>query len=317
MKGRRIPVPPNGAFPTLEQPGDYCGPLMGFTAVLWRKRRKPNAGARGVNRRAAWAELVLIFIVGVINQPKAAIALPLSTEPHVVVCPAVVLVHDFPNDEDFPPLSFELANVSRFGCVDCAQINSVGYKLDFGFAALDDRIRLDKGKPSAIGRGTQRKVIFAKINTNMAQDYSGVTTADIYNGQGGSDIAPMRKSYRGRDRAFFVRQRDVPDYQPRALVGNKLQAPNGVLLRLNISLATSNEHLPIGNTGGHNIEPRYFFAGFPQSQSEYRDRDCGECSEKSVVILNEADRRHHNFIGGAIIIVGLLAFAICSIGWKN
>ena len=39
MKGRRIPVPPNGAFPALEQPGDYCGPLMGFTGDAPKRAR--------------------------------------------------------------------------------------------------------------------------------------------------------------------------------------------------------------------------------------------------------------------------------------
>lgn len=29
MKGRRIPVPKDG-HPIVEQPGDYCGPVMGF-----------------------------------------------------------------------------------------------------------------------------------------------------------------------------------------------------------------------------------------------------------------------------------------------
>ena len=31
MKGRRIPITTNGEFPAVEQPGDYCGPIMGWT----------------------------------------------------------------------------------------------------------------------------------------------------------------------------------------------------------------------------------------------------------------------------------------------
>jgi hypothetical protein len=33
MKGRRIPVEESG-HPIVEQPGDYCGPVYGFTGDL-------------------------------------------------------------------------------------------------------------------------------------------------------------------------------------------------------------------------------------------------------------------------------------------
>lgn len=33
MKGRRLPVPESG-FPLVEHPGDYCGPVVGFTGDL-------------------------------------------------------------------------------------------------------------------------------------------------------------------------------------------------------------------------------------------------------------------------------------------
>ncbi len=52
MKGRRMPVPESG-FPTLEQAGDYCGPLMGFSgskpAVFFLK---PNARDKDAPPRA-------------------------------------------------------------------------------------------------------------------------------------------------------------------------------------------------------------------------------------------------------------------------
>lgn len=50
MRGRRIPVPADG-HPIVEQPGDYCGPVMGFTgdkpAVFYLKpnARDPDAPA--------------------------------------------------------------------------------------------------------------------------------------------------------------------------------------------------------------------------------------------------------------------------------
>lgn len=52
MKGRRIPVPIRGVFPAIELPGDYCGPIMGFTgdkpAVVFLKpnARDPDAPPR-------------------------------------------------------------------------------------------------------------------------------------------------------------------------------------------------------------------------------------------------------------------------------
>jgi hypothetical protein len=53
MKGRRIPVPPNSEFPILDRPGDYCGPIMGWTgdkpAVFFLK---PNARDSGAPKRA-------------------------------------------------------------------------------------------------------------------------------------------------------------------------------------------------------------------------------------------------------------------------
>lgn len=52
MIGRRIPCE-DGVFPKLEQPGDYGGPIMGFTgslpAVFFLK---PNARDDGAPRRA-------------------------------------------------------------------------------------------------------------------------------------------------------------------------------------------------------------------------------------------------------------------------
>lgn len=53
MRGHRIPVPFDGHFPCLEQPGDYCGPFMGYTAdkpcVAFLK---PNARDVDAPRRA-------------------------------------------------------------------------------------------------------------------------------------------------------------------------------------------------------------------------------------------------------------------------
>jgi hypothetical protein len=52
MKGRRIPVPADD-HPIVEQPGDYCGPVKGFTgdlpAVFFLK---PNARDKDAPRRA-------------------------------------------------------------------------------------------------------------------------------------------------------------------------------------------------------------------------------------------------------------------------
>ena len=60
MKGRRIPVPPNGAFPTLEQPGDYCGPLMGFTGdVPCVFFLKPNSRDADAPKRARGVQHVV------------------------------------------------------------------------------------------------------------------------------------------------------------------------------------------------------------------------------------------------------------------
>ena len=60
MKGRRLPVPPNGEFPTLERPGDYCGPLRGFNndkpAVYFLK---PNARDPDAPRRARSFQYVM------------------------------------------------------------------------------------------------------------------------------------------------------------------------------------------------------------------------------------------------------------------
>ena len=56
MKGRRIPIETKDGkplFPAIEQPGDYAGPVMGFTgpvpAVFFLK---PNARDPGAPRRA-------------------------------------------------------------------------------------------------------------------------------------------------------------------------------------------------------------------------------------------------------------------------
>jgi hypothetical protein len=52
MFGRRLPVPTDG-HPAPEQPGDYCGPVVGFTgdlpAVFFLK---PNARDPGAPKRA-------------------------------------------------------------------------------------------------------------------------------------------------------------------------------------------------------------------------------------------------------------------------
>lgn len=52
MKGRRIPVPKSG-HPVVGRPGDYCGPVIGFTgdlpAVFFLK---PNARDADAPRRA-------------------------------------------------------------------------------------------------------------------------------------------------------------------------------------------------------------------------------------------------------------------------
>lgn len=49
MKGRRIPVPVDGAFPPLEQAGDYSGPMLGFTgskpSVFFLKPNARDVGA--------------------------------------------------------------------------------------------------------------------------------------------------------------------------------------------------------------------------------------------------------------------------------
>lgn len=61
MKGRRIPIeydePGRVKFPAIENPGDYCGPMMGFTAdkpaVFFLKPNSRDAdapkGARSVH----------------------------------------------------------------------------------------------------------------------------------------------------------------------------------------------------------------------------------------------------------------------------
>lgn len=60
MKGRRIPVPADGKWPPLESPGDYCGPIMGFTndkaAVFFLK---PNARDPGAPKRARSVQYVI------------------------------------------------------------------------------------------------------------------------------------------------------------------------------------------------------------------------------------------------------------------
>jgi hypothetical protein len=59
MIGRRLPVVP-GQFPALEKPGDYCGPMMGWTgdkpAVFFLK---PNAHDADAPRRARSVQYVL------------------------------------------------------------------------------------------------------------------------------------------------------------------------------------------------------------------------------------------------------------------
>ena len=58
MKGRRIPF--TGAFPVLENPGDYCGPIMGWTgdkpAVFFLK---PNARDADAPKRARSVQYVV------------------------------------------------------------------------------------------------------------------------------------------------------------------------------------------------------------------------------------------------------------------
>lgn len=48
LVGRRIPVTEDGKLPELEQPGDYCGPISGYTgpaeAIFFLK---PNARDEG------------------------------------------------------------------------------------------------------------------------------------------------------------------------------------------------------------------------------------------------------------------------------
>jgi hypothetical protein len=52
VKGRRIPIPMNGTFPHVTEPGDYSGPVMGFTATkpavffLKPNARDPDAPGR-------------------------------------------------------------------------------------------------------------------------------------------------------------------------------------------------------------------------------------------------------------------------------
>lgn len=59
MKGRRLPVV-RGQHPTPELPGDYCGPVMGYTghlpAVFFLK---PNARDADAPRRARTVQYVI------------------------------------------------------------------------------------------------------------------------------------------------------------------------------------------------------------------------------------------------------------------
>jgi hypothetical protein len=59
MMGRRIPVPSDG-HPIVEHPGDYCGPIYGFTgdlpAVFFLK---PNARDPDAPRRAKSVQYVV------------------------------------------------------------------------------------------------------------------------------------------------------------------------------------------------------------------------------------------------------------------
>lgn len=60
LRGHRIPVPADGSFPPIELPGDYCGPLRGFTddkpAVFFLK---PNSRDTGAPPRARSIQHVL------------------------------------------------------------------------------------------------------------------------------------------------------------------------------------------------------------------------------------------------------------------
>lgn len=60
MKGRRIQVPTDGKLPPIEQPGDYCGPIMGYTgdkpAVFFLK---PNARDADAPKRARSVQYVV------------------------------------------------------------------------------------------------------------------------------------------------------------------------------------------------------------------------------------------------------------------
>ena len=60
-----------------------------------------------------------------------------------------------------------------------------------------------------------------------------------------------------------------------------------------------------------------FIGGPFKGEGEGRNSDGSEGSESGAVRLNQAAERDHDFISGAIVIVGVICFAICAVGWKN
>jgi hypothetical protein len=61
----------------------------------------------------------------------------------------------------------------------------------------------------------------------------------------------------------------------------------------------------------------HLFAGTPQRPSERGYSDGRESSEEAIVQIDERNERHRHFISGAVVIVGIIIFAVCLIGWKN
>lgn len=54
MKGTRLPIAEDGKLPTLSAPGEYCGPIHGYTgdrpAVFFLKPNARDEGASGIAR---------------------------------------------------------------------------------------------------------------------------------------------------------------------------------------------------------------------------------------------------------------------------
>lgn len=190
----------------------------GSGAVLWRKRHKPG---RNVIRRAVRAALILVFIIGVLDNAKAATPLPLPTKTHVMDSFAVIPILDFSYDVCNPAFCLELTDISETGTITRTEISVILNRSDLGFSSSDCGFSFKESFCSPIKRRAKRKASFAEVYPVSSADNVRRASAYVHNGKPAGNQRPVAEDYL-RSRSGIWREHHMPDNQARAMGGNEL-----------------------------------------------------------------------------------------------